>query len=127
MPLKFVKGLNLSKKSFPHFRDFYGLGTKISNMAVNMLYYEGHLDDDIREEDIKIAPDYHVKRVMERLGFVKSNPSDEEVIQTARELNPSYPAMLDTPLFHVGKGYCFENNPNCSECPLSKYYCYANR
>ncbi|OYT34310.1 MAG: hypothetical protein B6U87_02220 [Candidatus Aenigmarchaeota archaeon ex4484_52] len=48
------------------------------------------------------------------------NAAKEEAIFSARQLNPDYPGIFDKPCWIIGRGYCFEQNPNCNACPLIK-------
>jgi len=71
-------------------------------MAANILSreYKISMKDRIC---IDISPDVHIKTVFKRLGFLSDNPSAEEVIYKARELNPEYPGIFDFSVFEIGK------------------------
>lgn len=98
---------------------FQGIGPKIATMAANILAREFKVPmNDYTSIDISV--DRHVKRVFERLELVPHNCSIEQIIYKARAINPEFPGILDYPCFNIGRTYCRINNPNCSDCPISK-------
>jgi len=104
-----------------NFAGFKGVGQKISNMAVKIL--EQQPDMRLAGKDlIDISVDVHVRRVFGRTGLVEGSSSapgyDQRIIDKAYELNPDYPAALDTPVWHVGRKYCRAKKPLCNACPL---------
>lgn len=96
------------------FLELPGVGIKIATMAANILartfkipfsdYYS-----------IDISPDRHVRRVFERLGLTRKQAPVNEVIYRARALNPEFPGLLDSPIWHIGREWCGET-PRCPEC-----------
>lgn len=100
---------------------FYGVGPGIAAMVVILLdvLNEVTLDaEDYAGMDPK--PDVHVKRVFARLGLCSSDPTEQDVIDAARRLHPSYPGKIDSPAWHIGRTWCHAQEPNCSECPMSE-------
>lgn len=102
------------------FLEFQGVGIKIATMAANILSreYKIPMKDRIC---IDISPDVHIKTVFKRLGLLFDNPSAEEAIYKARELNPEYPGIFDFSVFEIGKKWCKASNPLCKKCYLNKY------
>jgi endonuclease-3 len=77
-------------------------------------HFKIHFTDlDHRTMDVK--PDVHVIRVFLRMGFI-DNPSANEALKAARELNPEFPGALDGPLWRIGKQWCKPFDPLCSSC-----------
>jgi len=101
------------------FLEFKGAGIKIATMAANTLAR----DFKIPMQDyicIDISPDVHVKRVFKRTGFISENASNDELIYSARELNPKYPGIFDLSVWQIGRNWCHPQNPNCKECYLNE-------
>jgi endonuclease III len=100
--------------------EFKGAGIKVATMVANILArnFKIPMKDHIC---IDISPDVHLKRVFERLGFVSSSASSDELIYSARELNPEYPGIFDLSCWEIGRNWCRPSNPKCSECYLNKY------
>jgi len=103
------------------FEEFDGMGQKKASMAANILIR----DLGVKSQDkkgIDISYDVHVRRVFLRTGLVENDDRDE-MVKTARKLNPEYPGVLDLPSWMIGRKWCHPNNPNHDECPL-KEVCY---
>jgi endonuclease III len=102
------------------FLEFNGAGPKISTMAANILVrdFKIPLSD---KYSIDISPDVQVKRTFIRLGLLRSNASNEELIYIARELNPMYPGILDLSAWEIGREWCRPHSPNCSKCYMQEY------
>ena len=102
------------------FREFKGVGPKISAMAANVLVkmFKVPFADTTC---IDIAPDVQVRRVFARLGLVDEGASTTEVIYRARALNPEYPGIFDEVVWEIGEGLCRPSNPRCVECCLNEY------
>jgi len=102
------------------FLEFPGAGIKIATMAANILVREFKIpmQDYIC---IDISPDVHVKRVFKRLGFISKNASNDELVYSARELNPEYPGIFDLSCWHIGRNLCHPRKPDCKNCYLDKY------
>jgi len=92
-----------------------GVGPKIATMAANILArdFKIPLADHY---SIDISADVHVRRVFTRLGLVPEDASLEEIIYTARALNPEFPGILDFPAWEVGRAWCRPQMPRCPEC-----------
>ena len=96
---------------------FPGVGPKISTMAVNILARTFK----IRFSDyysVDISADVHVKRVFCRLGLVQQ-PSVEQIVYRARELNPEFPGILDGPCWSIGRTWCAAREPKCNQCYMN--------
>jgi hypothetical protein len=107
------------------FLNFRGIGVKIATMATNILVRDLQIPVSDRYS-IDISPDFHVLRVFSRLGLIE-NPKDiDELIYTARAMHPEYPGIFDFIAWDIGRTWCHENNPNCSECKL-KDVCPSSR
>jgi endonuclease III len=107
------------------FLEFRGVGPKIANMAVNILYR------DLRVEladcsSIDISADIQVTRVYARMGFVPHDASLEDVIYRAREMHPEYPGIYDLILWDLGRTKCRPQNPACTSCEWAADCAYAN-
>jgi len=102
------------------FLEFEGVGIKIATMAANSLAR----DFKILMQDyicIDISPDVHVKRVFKRLRFISKNGENDELIYSARELNPEYPGIFDLSCWQIGRNWCHPRKPDCKNCYLNKY------
>jgi endonuclease III len=110
------------------FLEFKGVGIKIATMAANILarQFKIRLKD---KYSIDISPDVHVKRVLFRMGHLDENPTTDQIIYKARELNPEFPGLIDFSLWKIGREYCRPKNPNCNDCKINfecKFFCSAN-
>jgi endonuclease III len=90
-------------------------------MAAHILYHRFKVPmSDLTSIDI--PTDTHVCRVFQRLGLIRSDISTAQVkkavIATARQFNPSYPAVFDRPAWLTGKNWCREQNPDCLACSM---------
>jgi len=74
--------------------------------------------DDLDHTTMDIKPDVHTVRVLYRLG-VSAGEKQQHAIDAARRISPSYPGLLDAPLWVVGRQWCDAVSPKCSECPLT--------
>lgn len=110
-------GKPTSKTIVNRFLEFNGVGPKIATMATNILIREYKIEiSDF--EAIDVSVDSQVEKVMPRLGLVSQNPTKEEIINKAREMNPEYPGIIDRVLWKVGREYCHNTSPDCENCPL---------
>jgi uncharacterized HhH-GPD family protein len=102
------------------FREFKGVGQKISTMATNILVrrFKVPVKD---KSGIDISADVQVHRVMQRLGLIRSGASKEELICKARELSPPYPGVFDLAAWEIGKKWCRPNSPKCALCYLEEF------
>jgi endonuclease III/transcriptional regulator with XRE-family HTH domain len=102
------------------FKEFKGVGNKIATMAVNILYRDFKIPfNDLA--GIDISPDSQVLKVFKRLGLIEDENNTYEVIAKAREMNKSFPGIYDVTTWEIGRNYCHNVNPDCSNCPLDKY------
>jgi len=97
------------------FLQFEGSGLKISTMAANILarQYRIPFSDYY---SIDISTDVHIIRVMKRIGYVPEKADNDMIIYKARELNPEYPGIIDSPCWEIGRKWCRPNNPDCENC-----------
>ena len=96
------------------FRRFHGCGQKISTMAANILARDLYVSfSDYKAIDV--SADVHVCRVMKRLGLIDTEDRDD-AIETAREISPEFPGIIDYPLWNIGKTWCHATNPDCMNC-----------
>jgi endonuclease III len=102
------------------FIEFHGAGIKIATMAANILAREFKVPMS-DYASIDISPDVHIRRVFKRLGYIRSEAKDLEVVYTAREFNPDYPGVFDLSVWEVGRNWCRPSNPMCDECYLNEY------
>jgi endonuclease III-like uncharacterized protein len=105
------------------FRQFNGVGQKISTMAVNTLVrrYNVKLSD---YRDIDMSIDSQIVKVMKRLGFVANNTDEitvkKKILEQTRYFYPEYPGIFDKICWFAGRDYCHEKSPNCQNCILEK-------
>ncbi len=97
------------------FLEFQGAGPKIATMAANMLVRDFKIPVSDRVS-IDISVDRHIRRTFQCLGLVRKEASDEELIYTARELNPMYPGVFDLSLWEIGRTWCHPTLPECNKC-----------
>lgn len=100
------------------FLEFQGVGPKIATMAANILAREMKIPMS-DNYSIDISPDVHVRRVFTRLGLIPQANQTEMLIYRAREMNPSYPGILDLPAFEIGRQWCRPRSPNCANCYMN--------
>ena len=112
------KGCPSSATVVYRFLEFEGMGIKIATMAANILARQFKIQFS-DYYSIDISPDVHVRRVLKRLGYLNENPTIDQVIYKAREINPEFPGLIDYSCWEIGRTYCHENNPNCINCPLN--------
>lgn len=101
------------------FREFKGIGNKISTMATNILARKFRIPFS-DYSSIDISPDVHVKRVMERTGLVPLKSNKKIIINKARELNPEFPGIIDHTCWKIGQNWCRPTNPDCKSCEIEK-------
>jgi endonuclease-3 len=101
------------------FLEFSGVGLKIATMAANILVRE-HKIPVSDKFSIDISVDIHVRRVFKRLGLVRNEASDEEIIYTAKELNPEYPGIFDLAVWEIGRNWCHVRKKlDCMNCYMN--------
>ena len=123
-----------SVEAVKRFKEFWGIGQKISTMAVNILARQFGVEFK-NLNGIDISVDVHIERIFKRTGIIKpieyKNLSKNElkklIISRAREIYPEYPGILDIEAWKIGKEICHEINPKCDYCPLKKYCSKINK
>ncbi len=101
------------------FLEFRGVGPKIATMAANILARDFKVAfSDYYSIDISV--DMHVRRVFTRLGLVRKDASNEQIIYKARSLSPKFPGLLDLPTWEIGRNWCKPRKPECSACYMNK-------
>lgn len=97
------------------FLEFDGVGSKIANMAANILAREFKILF-VDYYSIDISADVHVRRVFGRLGLTTPEASIEQLIFRARALHPEFPGLMDSPSWEIGRNWCRPQNPQCRSC-----------
>lgn len=97
------------------FLAFHGVGPKIATMATNILVRDFKIPVSDKSA-IDVSVDVQVRRVFERLGLITKNSSEAEIIYRARELNPTYPGIIDLAAWEIGRKWCRPTFPLCREC-----------
>jgi len=112
------KDINLAKKSFIQMK---GIGEKKANLAILMLARDGGVKFD-NIEDLPLALDVHLKRVLKRSGLFDVDTKEEilDLHTCFRQEKSDFPALLGTPIWIIGRNYCHKTIPQCSACPLDK-------
>jgi len=101
------------------FQSIYGVGEGIANGAVLLIEAAYPIRfNDLERTGMDIKPDVHTMRVLFRLG-VSEVESEEEAIEAARSINPSYPGEIDGALWEIGRELCYATNPNCVDCSMN--------
>jgi len=103
------------------FEEFDGIAQKKSSMAVNILYRDlGWISVQHESlEEIDVSNDRHVRRVFLRSGIMDTD-DEATLVRRARDLSPAYPGALDLPAWIIGREFCSNRAPNCTDCPISK-------
>jgi len=108
------------------FLEFKGAGPKIATMAANILVREFKIPVSDKYS-IDISADVQIYRTFSRLGLMREGASNDELIYTARELNPTYPGVFDLPLWEIGRKWCRPQLPECNSCYMHEYCPTAKR
>lgn len=96
-----------------------GVGPGLASMTVQLvLRVFGPLFRSIDLPKLDIKPDVHTRRVLFRMGVIKSE-TDEAAVIGARRLDPACPGTVDAPLWWIGRQWCHATSPNCVNCPMS--------
>ena len=97
----------------------HGVGPGIANMIPILIEKAfGEEFEDLDHTEMNIKPDVHTVRVLFRLGLSESM-TIEAALRAAEAANPSFPGKLDSPLWLIGRKWCFSANPKCEQCPIS--------
>jgi endonuclease III len=102
------------------FLEFGGVGPKIGTMAANILARDFRVQMSDKYS-IDISVDQHVRRVSRRLGLVRPDAADVEIIYRARELSPEYPGIFDLSMWEIGRTWCGPRARRCRECYLNRF------
>lgn len=99
------------------FLQFDGMGLRSATQAANRLYrdFKIELSD---ASSLDITPEYYIRRVFMRAGFIGRHASDAELIFSARELHLRYPGIFDKPCQEIADTVCKVEKPACKKCPL---------
>lgn len=100
------------------FLEFEGCGIKISTMAANIL----QRDAGIQFSDysaIDVSPDVQVRRILFRLGLISDESNTIMTVYKAKEINPTFPGIIDLACWIWGRELCNPTNPLCIQCPLN--------
>lgn len=99
------------------FSQVHGVGPGIGAMAAILVerFWKVEFTD---RAFMDVKPDVHVQRVMFRLGLIPEQ-TEAQALQRARELMPICPGDIDSPLWHIGRTWCFASKPDCVACPVS--------
>ncbi|MCL1940898.1 MAG: hypothetical protein FWG09_03070 [Synergistaceae bacterium] len=106
------------------FLDFDGCGFNSANTAPILLwrFYGVDYSD---YSSIDIAPEAHVVRIFQRMGLIPYVKDKETAhiyaVCKARELNPSFPGIIDAICWDVGKKFCRVKTPLCNKCPFCTF------
>lgn len=100
------------------FLEFEGVAPKIATMAANILVRDFKVPVSDKYS-LDISADVQVQRVFERLGLTREGASNEELIYTARPINPDYPGIFDLAAWDIGRSWCLPKDPECVHCRLS--------
>jgi endonuclease III len=109
------KGRPTSATIVRRFLEFNGAGPKIATMAANILVRDFKIAVSDKYS-IDLSADIQVRRTFERLGLIRKGASNEELLYTARELNPDYPGVFDLAAWEIGRKWCRPRTRLCDEC-----------
>jgi endonuclease III len=97
---------------------FDGIGQKKASMATRILGMD--LNVPIRDwNEMDVSVDEMIQRVFPRVGLCNTNGL-QEIIESARRLNPSFPGALDYPCWDIGRRWCHPQNPDCQQCYIGQ-------
>lgn len=100
------------------FDNFDGIGQKKASMATRILGMD--LNKPIRSwSEIDVSVDEMIMRVFPRAGLSRTN-NIQEIIDSARRLNPSFPGALDLPCWDIGRRWCSPLEPDCANCYIGQ-------
>jgi endonuclease III len=70
---------------------------------------------------IDVSVDVQVRRTFERLRLIRKGASNDELIYAARELNPTYPGVVDLSAWEIGRNWCRPRVVECEKCYMQEY------
>ena len=96
-----------------------GIGPALARMAVlSLARTHGRLGGKNARRQLDVKPDIHVRRVFVRTGMIQKGATNTELVDSARQLAPDFPASLDAPSWEIGRNWCRPKRPSCSDCPI---------
>ena len=96
------------------FDEFDGIAQKKSSMATRILGMD--LNVPIRNwNEIDVSVDDMIMRVFPRTGLSPTN-NPQDIMQSARQLSPSFPGAFDFPCWDIGRKWCHPQNRECTKC-----------
>jgi endonuclease III len=106
------------------FLDFDGCGFNSANSGPILLWRFFGVDFS-DYSSIDLAPEAHDIRIFQRMGLIPHVRDKDAariyVICKARELNPSFPGIIDAICRDVGNKYCKIKSPLCDKCPFCTF------
>jgi hypothetical protein len=99
---------------------YIGAGDQISRMIVGALKDCGQISSG--RSDVKA--DVHVCRVLGRV-FDGKETGPAAAVNMARNMYPTDPWQLDSPLWKLGQDFCDPSSPKCTDCYLQSHCKYA--
>jgi endonuclease III len=102
------------------FLEFRGAGPKIAAMAANILVRDFKIPVNDKYS-IDVSVDVQVRRTFERLRLIRKGASNDELIYAARELNPTYPGVVDLSAWEIGRNWCRPRVVECEKCYMQEY------
>ncbi len=105
-----------AKEIVDSLEQFKGISHKKASLGTLILIRDLNANI-IDKENVDIAYDIHIRRLFLRLGLV-DNDIQEEVLESAKRMNPKFPGELTTGFWHIGREICRPTNPSCLICPL---------
>ena len=92
--------------------DFKGYGLKCSSLAIRLAVLSHGVILWDKYTGMDVSADRHMCRVMQRLGLVGENPTQQEVINKAREISPMCAVELEG-LFGLALSHCHASRQEC--------------
>lgn len=98
-----------------------GIGQALSRMAVLILARNyGLLGGKSALPELDIKTDAQLMRVFKRSGLISTTATEQDAIETAKNLVPTFPAVLDGPAWEIGRKWCHPRKPECKACSITK-------
>jgi len=96
------------------FDQFDGISQKKASMATRILGMDLNVPiNNWNEMDVSV--DEMIIRVFPRTGLSTTN-NPQDIIQSARQLNPSFPGAFDYPCWEIGRTWCDPQKSKCDIC-----------
>ncbi len=87
-----------------------GVGRKTANLVVAVAFNKP-----------AICVDTHVHRIMNRIGYVKTETPLQTEMELRRKLPKKYWTTINSVLVAFGQNTCKPVKPKCSDCPVKEY------